>query len=173
MTKSKLLERTALSGFTLGGIDVLPGRVVKLDSDQFERAANAGCIERDEEKNSLIPVIGDEPVLRASSAPAGDVLQAQFAEAQAAATAELAALDAEVNKVRVAAAAEIEKINAALEDHRQQAETDKAAITLEVENARKQADDDLAKFKGEIADAEKAVTEAKNAADAAKNKGGK
>lgn len=101
---SNLVERTALSNFTLSNMPVTKGQIVTLNPDQLTTLAVAGCVHLDASTNARVPTL-DLPPLR-------DV------------SAQRAALDANLVSRRGAAEEEMKRIEQTLADARQRSADD-------------------------------------------------
>ncbi|WP_173087360.1 hypothetical protein [Devosia sp. 1635] len=181
---SNLVERTAKSDFNLGTQPIRKGQIVNLDALQLDQLVAAGCVERSDALNALVPVasLPDTQRLAEVNAPV-DAEQALLAEARQIADQELAELDRRTSERRAAALAELERFNTehtgALSDARTRADTELSGITNEVTEARRKADAEIAEIQGGVsaaraaADAELAKI-AQEVEDAkSKNKGSK
>jgi hypothetical protein len=136
----KVIERMALSAFTIGGTSVGNGEIIKLDDFQFDRAVAAGCVHKDEGADQAARSAFSSRVSTvAIKAAAGEPPQAvRVSEAQAVA-------DAQINK-----------FDQLVVDHRDKASSAITAIEKEVADARDQADKDLAAIADEVEKAKKA-----------------
>lgn len=157
----KVIERMALSAFTIGSTSVANGEIIKLDDLQFDRAVAAGCVHKDEgadqaARSAFASRVSTVAIKSAAAAPSQAV---RVSEAQAAADTQISKFDQLVNDHRDKASAAITAIDKEVADARAEADTALANIAQEVTDARLQADKDLAAIAEEVDNAKKSGKE--------------
>lgn len=171
----KVIERMALSAFTIGSTSVANGEIIKLDDLQFDRAVAAGCVHKDEGADqaarSAFASRASTVAIKAATAEPSQAVR--VADAQAAtdaqiskfdqlvadhrdkASAAMTAIDKEVSDASLQADGALEAIRQEVKDARAGADTALASIAQEVTDARLQADKDLAAIAEEVENAKK------------------
>lgn len=157
----KVIERMALSAFTIGSTSVANGEIIKLDDLQFERAVAAGCVQKDEgadqaARSAFASRVSTVAIKAATAEPSQAV---RVSEAQAAADAQINKFDQMVADKRNEASTAITAIDKEVSDARAEADTALASIAQEVTDARLQAENDLAAIAEEIENAKKSGKE--------------
>ncbi|WP_025090276.1 hypothetical protein [Brucella intermedia] len=157
----KVIERMALSAFTIGSTSVANGEIIKLDDLQFDRAVAAGCVHKDEgadqaARSAFASRVSTVAIKSATAAPSQAV---RVSEAQAASDAQISKFDQLVADKRNEASTAITAIDKEVADARAEADTVLATIAQEVTDARLQADMDLAAIAEEIGNAKKSGKE--------------
>lgn len=150
---SNLVERTALSGFTLSNMPVTKGQIVTLSPDQLASLAAAGCVHLDASANARVPAT-DLPPLRDLSAER-TALDANLVSRRAAAEEEMKRIEQTLTDARQRSAEDIlgiekstserlEALGRSVLDAEAAADERKRAIAQEVEAARIAADEAVA-----------------------------
>ncbi|UVV66529.1 hypothetical protein [Brucella anthropi] len=153
----KVIERMALSAFTIGSTSVANGEIINLDNLQFDRAVAAGCVHRDEgaDQGARSAFASRASTVAIKAATAEPSQAVRVSEAQAATDAQINKFDQMVADKRNEASTAISAIDKEVADARAEADTALASIAQEVTDARLQADKDLAAIAEEIENAKK------------------
>ena len=130
-----LIERTAISEYTLAGQPVRAGQVAALTPLQVRTLAAAGCVAFTDEENALVSTSGLPPPESAGRQEA-EGYAAAVATARRQAEADLAAINRSVEEARAAASAEATALEQGLASRRQAAADEIAQIEARVQVAR-------------------------------------
>ncbi|KAB2730727.1 hypothetical protein [Brucella intermedia] len=151
----KVIERMALSAFTIGSTSVANGEIIKLDDLQFDRAVAAGCVHKDEgadqaARSAFASRVSTVAIKAATAEPSQAV---RVSGAQAAADAQINKFDQMVADKRNEASTAISEIDKEVADARVQADKELEAIRQEVSKTRAEADAELVCIAQEVTDA--------------------
>ncbi len=130
-----LIERTAISEYTLAGQPIRAGQVAALTPFQVRALAAAGCVALTDQENALVSTSGLPPPESAGRQEA-EGYAAAVATARRQAEADLAAINRSVEEARAAATAEATALEEGLVSRRQAAAEEIAQIEARMQAAR-------------------------------------